>query len=116
MEICPEPGVLLQPELVVGLQPVNAPVFEGEKGHCPIDLVIVLQRIDIIILCQRAAKLLVQLKIGRVANPQHVDAVSFQPVAKLPIVPGVIGRNKNKVHGCPSVEISLPENEKSGKP
>ncbi len=42
IEVCPESSVLLQPEFVVGLQPVDLAVFMCKPCHCPVHLVIIL--------------------------------------------------------------------------
>ena len=98
VEVRPQPGVLLQPVLVVGLQPVDLPVLEGEKGHGPEHLVIVLQGVHPVVLRQRVFQALLQGVVGAVPNAQDIDAPAAQAVAEVPIGVGELGGNKDKIH------------------
>ena len=98
MEVRAQTRVLLQPVFVIGFQPVDLPVFEGEEGHCPEHLAIILHIIHPVILRQSLLQRLLQLLIGRIADAQHINAVPAQPVAEVPIGMGELGGNKNKIH------------------
>ena len=97
VEVGAESGVLLQPVFVVGLQPVDTPVLEGQESHRPVNLVIVFQAVDFIILVQAVFQLRPQLVIGLVADTEHVHAVVFQLAAELPVVCGEVGGNEDNV-------------------
>ena len=98
VKILAQAGILLQPVFVVGLEPIDAPVLEREERHRAVHLVIILHRIHAVILRQRVAQRLLQRVVGRVADTQHVDPVSLQPVAKLPVGMGKMRGNEDKIH------------------
>ena len=100
VEIGAQGGIPLQPVFIVGLQPVDAAILEGEKGHGAVHLVVVFQAVHLVVLVQACLQLGLQLLVGLVADAQHVQAVVFQFPAELPVVRGEVGGDKNKVlHG-----------------
>ena len=70
-------------------------VFECKEGHGAIDLVVVLQRTDIVILGQRFLQPVLEAVVGRLADPQHVHAVAVQAVAEEGAGAREIGGNKD---------------------
>ena len=100
VEVRAQGRIPLQPVLIVGFQPVDAAILEGEERHRPVDLVIILQTADLIVFVQAVLQLRLQLIIGLVADAQHVHAVIFQLPAELPVVGGEIGGDKDKVAHC----------------
>ena len=54
VEIRPQGSILLQPVLIVGLQPVNAAVLEDEKCHGPVHFVLIFQAADFVVFVQAA--------------------------------------------------------------
>jgi len=103
VEVRPQAGVHGQPVLVVGLQPVDAAVLEGEEGHRPVDLVIIFQTAHLVILIETVLQVGTQLVIGLVADAQHIHAVVFQFAAELPVVGGKVGGDKMMFFICPSL-------------
>ena len=100
VEVRAQGRIPLQPVLVVGFQPVDAAILEGEERHRTVDLVIILQTADLIVFVQAVFQLRLQLIIGLVTDAQHIHAVVFQLPAELPVVGGEIGGDKDKVaHG-----------------
>ena len=97
VEVGAQLGVPLQPVLIVGLQPVNAAVLEGEEGHSAVDLVIVLQAAHLVIFGQAVLQLAAQLVIGLVADAQHVQTVFLQLMAELPVICGEVGGNEDQI-------------------
>ena len=97
VEVRAQGRIPLQPVLVVGFQPIDAAILEGEERHRPVDLVIILQTADLIVFVQAVFQLRLQLIIGLVTDAQHVHAVVFQLPAELPVVGGKIGGDKDKV-------------------
>ena len=111
MEVGAQGSVPLQPVFVVGLQPVDAAILEGKKGHGAVDLVVVFQTAHLVVLVQAVLQLWLQLIVGLVADAQHIHSVVFQLTAELPVVGGEVGRNKNKIlHGftIPLSSIKTP--------
>ena len=88
---------MYQPVLVIGLQPVDAAILEGEEGHGTVNFVIVFHGTDLVILGQALLQLGHQLIIGLITNTQHIHAVVAQFTAELPIIGGEIRGNKNKI-------------------
>ena len=100
VEIGAQGCVPLQPVFVVGLQPVDAAVLEGEERHGAVDLVVVFQTAHLVVFVQAVLQLGLQLVVGLVADAQHVHAVVLQLTAELPVVGGEVGGDKNKIlHG-----------------
>ena len=95
VEIRAELCVQLEPEFVHGFQPVDPAVFEGKEGHGAIDLVVVLQRTDIVVFGQRFLQPVLEAVVGRLADPQHVHAVAVQAVAEEGAGAREIGGNKD---------------------
>ena len=75
VEFRPQLGIPHEPVLIVGFQPVDLAVLEGEEGHGLEDLVVVFQAGHLIIFIQTVPQLLQQVFIGTVADPQHPHAV-----------------------------------------
>ena len=98
VEVSAQAGVLLQPVFVVGLQPVDLAVLEGEEGHRAEHLVIAFHVVHAVILGQRGLEAAVEAVVGRVADAQHVDAAQAQPVAEGPVGVRKMRRDKYKVH------------------
>ena len=98
MEIRPQAGILLQPELVVGLNPVNLAVLKGKEGHSSVHLVIIRQVRHKVVFRQSLLEPFVQIIIGAVTDTQHIHAVLVQTVAEIPIMLGKMGRDKHKIH------------------
>ena len=100
VEIGAQGGIPFQPVFIVGLQPVDAAILEGEKRHSAVHLVVVFQTVHLVVLVQACLQLRLQLLVGLVADAQHVQAVVLQFPAELPVVRGEVGGDKNKVlHG-----------------
>ena len=97
VEVGPQAGVLLQPVFVVGLQPVDLAVLEGEESHGAVDFVVVLQTAHFVVFVQALLQLGHQLVVGLVADAQHVHAVVLQLVAELPVVGGEVRGDEDKV-------------------
>ena len=97
MEIGAQGGIPFQPVFIVGLQPVDAAILEGEKGHGAVHLVVVFQTVHLVVLVQACLQLRLQFLVGLVADAQHVQAVVLQLPAELPVVRGEVGGDKNKV-------------------
>ena len=85
VEVGAQLSVPQQPVLVVGLQPVDLAVLEGEEGHSAVDLVIVLQTGYLVVFHQGIAALRLQRLIGAVADAQSGDAVIFQTLRETPV-------------------------------
>ena len=100
IEVGTQAGVLLQPVLIQGFDPVDLAVFEGEESDSPEYLVIILQGRDLVILGQRALEAVLKIIIRGVADAQDIGAVAAQPVAEVPVGMGEIGGDKNKIHIC----------------
>ena len=100
VEIGAQSGIPLQPVFVVGLQPVDAAILEGEEGHGAVDLVIIFEAADLVILVQAVLQLRLQLIVGLVADAEDVHAVVFQLPAELPVVRREVRGDKDKIaHG-----------------
>ena len=97
VEVRAQGRIPLQPIFIVGLQPVDAAILEGEERHRTVDFVVVLQTADLVVFVQAVFQLRLQLIIGLVTDAQHVHAVVFQLPAELPVVGGEIGGDKDKV-------------------
>ena len=98
VEIVAQPGVLLQPVFVHRLDPVDLAVPEREVRHGAVDLVVILQRIHLVVFRQGTLEVVLQAVVGRIADAQHVDAVSTQPVAEVPIGVREVRRDEDEVH------------------
>ena len=106
VEIGAQGSVAFQPVFIVGLQPVDAAMLEGEEGHGAVDLVVVFQAVHLIVFVQAVLQLRLQLIIGLVADAQHVHAIVLQLPAELPVVGGEVRRDKNKIlHDFPLSSI-----------
>ena len=106
VEVGAQGSVPLQPVFIVGLQPVDAAMLEGEEGHGAVDLVVVFQAVHLVVFVQAVLQLRLQLIIGLVADAQHVHAVVLQLPAELPVVGGEVRRDKNKIlHDFPLSSI-----------
>ena len=97
VEVGAQGGVPLQPVLIVGLQPVDAAILEGEERHRAIDLIVVLEAADLVVFVQAVLQLRLQLIVGLVADAQHIHAVVLQLPAELPVVRREIGGDKDKI-------------------
>ena len=53
IEILPELCIQLKPVFIIGFDPVDASVFEREKGDGTVNLAVVFERVDFVILSQR---------------------------------------------------------------
>ena len=98
VEIRPQPGILLQPVLIHGLNPADLTVSEGKEGDRPVNLIIVLQGIHPVIFRKRFLQAAFQAVVRGVANAQHVYAVPLQPVAELPVGVRKMRRDKHEIH------------------
>ena len=94
VEIGAQGGISLQPVFIVGLQPIDAAILEGDGA---VYLVVVFQAVHLVVLVQACLQLRLQLLVGLVADAQHVQAVVLQFPAELPVVRGEVGGDKNKV-------------------
>ena len=97
VEIGAQSGIPFQPVFIVGLQPVDAAILEGEKGHGAVYFVVVFQTVHLVVLVQACLQLRLQLLVGLVTDAQYVQAVVLQLPAELPVVRGEVGGDKNKV-------------------
>ena len=98
VEVRPQPGIQLQPVLVVALQPVDLPIAPGKVPHGPEDLVIVLQAVHPVVLGQSPLQVRVQEVIGRVPHAQDIDAVLLQADAEPAVGLGEVGGDEDKIH------------------
>ena len=85
VEIGAQGGVAFQPVFVVGFQPVDAAILEGEERHGAVDLVVIFEAADLVVFVQAGLQLRLQLIIRLVADAQNVHAVVFQLPAELPV-------------------------------
>ena len=97
VEFGAQPGIPHEPVFVVGFQPVNLAVFEGEEGHGLKDLVVIFQTGYLVVFMETVPQLLQQVFVGAVADAQHPHAILLQFGAELPVGHGEIGGDKNKV-------------------
>ena len=89
MKIRAQTGILLQPEFVIGLNPVNLPVLKGKIRHRAVHLVIVRQVRHEIVFRQSLFQLVVQCVVGHVPDSEYVHAAPVQAVAELRAGDGV---------------------------
>ena len=68
IEVTAQMGILLQPVLIVGFEEINPAVFEDEEGHCTVDLIVILERGNLVVLCQAAFELKEQIIIRLITN------------------------------------------------
>ena len=93
-------SVLLQPILVVALQPVDLAVLVSQERNSAEHFVIVLQGGDLVVLVQRILELRHQLVIRAIADTQHVHAVLLELSAELPVVRREVRGDENEIlHG-----------------
>ena len=106
MEVGAQGSVPFQPVFIVGLQPVDAAMLEGEEGHSAVDLIVIFQTAHLVVFVQAVLQLRLQLIIGLVADAQHIHAIVLQLPAELPVVGGEVRRDKNKIlHDFPLSSI-----------
>ena len=86
IEILPQPGVLLQPVLIIALEPVDFSVLKTEKGDRAVHLVIVFHGVDPIILCQSSLQCIIEGIVWGIPDSQHVDSVCVQLNTEITIV------------------------------
>ena len=98
VEIGAQSCILLQPEFIVGFQPVYLAMAEGKICHSAIHFLIVCYAADLVVLSQAVFKLPAQFIVGAVSNAQNVDTISLQSVAELPVALGEVGGYKDKIH------------------
>ena len=98
MEGCAQLGIHVQPELIVGLNPVDRAIVVCIIGHCLVHLFIVQHVGYLIIFGKCSFQFRNQFLIRRIANSQHGSTVFLQGIAELPELGGEVGRNKNKIH------------------
>ena len=72
VEVRAQTGVIHEPVLIVGLEPVNASVLEREEADGAQHLVIVVECGDKVVLGQCLAHLTRELVVGRVADAENV--------------------------------------------
>ena len=97
IEIGTQTGILHQPVLIVGLQPVNPAVLVDKICHCTIHSVIVFHAADLIVFIEIVAQLRQQLIVRLITDAQHIDAIVLQMMAKLPVVRREVGGNKHEI-------------------
>ena len=108
VEIGAQGGVAFQPVFVVGFQPVDAAILEGEERHRAVDLVVIFEAADLVVLVQAGLQLRLQLIIRLVADAQNVHAIVFQLPAELPVVRREVRRDKDKIaHGVLLIPLSF---------
>ena len=90
--------IALEPVFVVGFEPVDAPIFEGEERDGTHHLIVIGQRGDEVVFGQRLAHLVCELIIGRVTDAEDVDALFLQTVTEIPIDARELRGYKDKVH------------------
>ena len=105
VEVRPQAGVLLQPELVVGFQPVDLAVFVGVEGDGAEQLAVIGQGVHAVILVQVRFQFGGEALVGRVADAQHRDAPAAEPFAEVPVGLREIGGDEYKVHSSLSISI-----------
>ncbi len=94
-----QPGVLGQPVLVVGLNPVHGAVAADEPADAPQHRVPVLEGGHLVVIIQAGLQFRQQVLIRCIRDAQHPDAVLLQRGAKPPVMRGEVRGNKNKIHG-----------------
>ena len=94
VEVRAQAGILLQPVLVVGLNPVNLAPLVGKPGHGTVNLVVVLQVVNLVIVRKTVPQLLGEIPIVGIGNTQHVHAIGLGPGAEMPVSLGEMGRDK----------------------
>ena len=72
VEVRAQTGVIHEPVLIVGLEPVNAPVLERDEADGTQHLVIVVECRDKVVLGQCLAHLARELVVWRIANAENV--------------------------------------------
>ena len=85
VEVCPEAGVLFQPVLVVGFNPVNLAPLVGKPGHGPVHFLVVAQIVYLVVVAQALPELPGQVLVVGVRNTQHIDAVGLEAGAEMPV-------------------------------
>ena len=98
IEICPQAGILLQPVLVVGLNPVNFSVAVGIEGHSSVHFFVALQVVNFVVVRQVLPKLPGKVLVIGVRNAQDIDAIGPQAGAELPVGLRKMGGNEDEVH------------------
>ena len=82
VEVGAQGCVQFQPVLVVALHPVHLAVAAGKMAQGPEHLIVVFQRVHPIVFREDPSQIRVQLVVGGVPHPQHVDAVVPQANAE----------------------------------
>ena len=91
-------GIHFQPIFVVGFQPVDLTVMEGEIGHSPQHLIVIAQVVHAVILGQAMLELPGDLVKRCIADAQHIGAVAMQAFAEIPVGFGEMRADKHKIH------------------
>ena len=95
IEVRAQAGVLLQPVLVVGLNPVYLAPLVGQPGYGTVHLVVVLQVVHLVVVRNAATELLGQIPVVGIGNGQYVHAILFEPGAEMPVGGREMGGNEN---------------------
>ena len=98
VEVRAQTCIALEPVLVVRLDPVDAAIFECKECNSAQHLIVVGERGNEVILCQRLAYLMLELVVWCVADAEDVDTLLFQTVAEVPVDARELRGNKDKVH------------------
>ena len=107
VEIRAQLGIHFQPIFVVGLDPIDFAVVEGEVGDSTEHLVIVTEVVHAVILRQAVFQFPRNLVERRVADAQHIDTIAVQAVAEIPVGLGEMRADKDKIHRVLQLPLSI---------
>ena len=107
VEIRAQLGIHFQPIFVVGLDPIDFAVVEGEVGDSTEHLVIVTEVVHAVILRQAVFQFPRNLVERRVADAQHIDTIAVQAVAEIPVGLGKMRADKDKIHRVLQLPLSI---------
>jgi hypothetical protein len=98
IEIGAELRILFKPIFIVGFDPIDLTVFEGEESHCAENFVVVFERAYLVIFCKGSLELGLERVVRFIADAEYVYTVFMESVTEIPICVRKIRRNKDKVH------------------
>ena len=107
VEIRAQLGIHFQPIFVVGLDPIDFAVVEGEVADSTEHLVIVTEVVHAVILRQAVFQFPRNLVERRVADAQHIDTIAVQAVAEIPVGLGEMRADKDKIHRVLQLPLSI---------
>ena len=98
MEVCAQARILLEPEFIVRLNPVDLAVLEGEEADSLDHLTVVIEMRQVVVLRQGILELIGERIIRTVADAEHIDAVLLEAVAEIPVVFRELRGDKDEIH------------------